>query len=439
MTTHSWVCCILVCASLQAQQRNVAFIDVTVVPMDHEHFLPHKTVVTEGGLVKTIGSTARVRIPERAQRVDGRGRFLMPGLADMHVHLNVRGAAGVLTNEAFATLFVANGITTVRNMWGNADILAFRDDVERGTALGPQIYSTGPLTDGDPPVRPTSRIVRNASEAAAAVTTDKQMGFNAIKVYDHLSPEAYEAIIATARDVGLPVYGHVPTSLGVEKVIQARQDSIEHVEGYLTAMDGDSSPQHAADLAASTRAFGVWNCVTLVFFQGIVSPEEGSELLSKPSMQYVPEALRMVWRGNRQFASLTRYQFERIRLQNDKRLRFVATLHAAGARILAGTDTPNPYIVPGFSLHEELSNLVKAGMTPYEALQAATSGAAEFLRSQDRWGTVSVGLRADLLLLEANPLNDVANAARRVGVMVHGKWIPEAELKARLSALQQKQ
>lgn len=420
---------------LQAQQPPVAFVDVSVVPMDTERIVPHQTVVAEAGRITALGPARRVRIPKGAQRIDGRSKFLMPGLADLHVHLNIKGPAGTISNDAFNTLFVANGITTVRNMWGSPDILALRRSIAEGRVLGPQVYTTGPLTDGSPPIWPSSRVVENASQAIDAVKSDKSAGYDAVKVYNKLSPEAYQAIISTAHALGLPVYGHVPNRVGVEGVLAAHQDSIEHVEGYLEALDRDPSPGKAEELVAATVRAGTWNCVTLVFYQGSVPPDVGSQLLAKPSMLFVPPSARAAWINNRQLRSLTPYQFGRLRLYDQKRKEFVKALHRGGARILVGTDTPNQYVVPGFAVQEELRNLVDVGFTPYQAISAATKDAAEFLKSQDQWGTISVGMRADLILTTANPLEDVRNVSQQAGVMVHGRWLPEKELRTSLEHL----
>ena len=426
---------LLSCQLLVAQQLPVAFVDVTVVPMDSERVVPHQTVIVENGRITAVGPARSIRVPKSAERIDSRGRFLMPGLADMHVHLNIQGTAGNISNDELNTLFIANGVTTVRNMWGSPDILALRHAIEEGKVVGPQIYTTGPLTDGNPPIRRTSRVVESAAQAIEAVNSDKRAGYDAIKVYNRLSPEAYQAIISTARGIGLPVWGHVPDRVGVEAVLTARQASIEHVEGYLEALDRDPSPGKAEELVAATREAGVWNCVTLVFYQGAVPAEEAAGLLAKPSMRFAPTALRAGWKNNRQLASLTPYQFSRLRLYDEKRKEFVRGLHRGGARILLGTDEPNQFIIPGFAVHEELRNLVEVGFTSYEAISAATRDAAEFLKSRDQWGAIAIGTRADLILITANPFEDVANVSRRAGVMVHGKWFPEKELQASLERL----
>jgi imidazolonepropionase-like amidohydrolase len=403
--------------------------------MDSEHVLPHSTVITNGARIIAVGSVRSVPIPKGALRIDGRARFLMAGLADMHVHLNIRGTAGLLKNEDYAMLFLANGVTTVRNMWGNADILAFRRAINSGAALGPQIYTTGPVTDGSPPIRPLSRVVQTPEEAIQAVDQDKRDGYDALKVYNRLKAEVYEAMVARAGLIGLPVYGHVPNEVGIFGVLEAHQASIEHVEGYLEALDKDGTQENESTLVAETVKAGTWNCVTLVFYQGAVAGSEAVKLLAKPSMRFVPPALREVWKNNPQLTSLTEYQFGRLRLYDQKRRDFVRALHRGGARLLVGTDTPNQFVVPGFAVHEELANLVEVGLTPFEAIRAATSGAADFLKAQTEWGRVASGLRADLLLVEGNPLQAVENAERRVGVMVGGRWIPESTLRESLERM----
>ncbi len=356
----------------------------------------------------------------------------MPGLADMHVHLKS------LTFSELNTLFVANGVTTVRSMAGRPDILELRRAIDQGSVLGPQIYTTGPITEGRVPGRkygtgPGAHVILdNADQAIDAVMRDRRAGYDAIKVYGTLSAEEYQAIVSTAHAAGMPVYGHVPVSVGVEGVLAAHQESIEHVNGYLAALDRDPSPGAAERLVTATVKAGTWNCATLVFFQGAIPPEEASQRLARPIMQFVSPELRASWKNDPQLASMTPDQFSRVPRFVERLKEFVGALHRGGANILLGTDTPNQFVVPGFSLHEELRNLVDAGLNPYEAIRAATSDAAASLKSADRWGTVKIGARADLILTTANPLEDVRNVSRRAGVMVRGRWLTEEELQASL-------
>jgi imidazolonepropionase-like amidohydrolase len=438
---------------LNVQERPVAFVDVSVVPMDKEQILAHQTVVVVGGQITQVGSAASVKVPGGALKIDGSGKFLMPGLADMHVHFIRPAAAGQFQpsasndyaqeNQALALLYVANGVTTVRNMWGHPAIDAFAKEIDSGRVLGPHIYSTGPVTDGNPPFWEGARVVETREQAEEAVRSDKQAGYIAVKVVDHLSKDAYQALVAAARDQDMPVVGHVPTAVGLSGAIAARQDSIEHLTGFWEALQPDGSEAQKksarelvqqADLkklpalVQATKAADVWNCPTLavgnhiirtdaVWFQelsfvppGIVERYKKAYTLNPDDPRFSPEA----------------------RTVNNA---IVKALHDGGAHLLLGTDAVKPSVLPGFSLQEELEKFVATGMTPYEAIRAGTSDAAKFLHQENEFGVVSTGRRADLLLVEANPLEDVKNVSKRAGVMVNGHWLTEDELKQRLTTL----
>jgi cytosine/adenosine deaminase-related metal-dependent hydrolase len=450
---------------LNAQQQPVAFVDVTVVPMDKEQILPHQTVVVAGGRIAQVGPSTSVKVPLGALKVTGRSKYLMPGLTDMHVHLirslpNVKSQSSLSgnsshptitptsasidherENQAFGLLFIANGVTTVRNMWGDPAVDAFAKQVDSGDVLGPHIYSTGPITDGSPLTWEGSRVVDTHLQADAAVKEDKAAGYIALKVYNGLSAEAYHWLVSAARAQDLPVVGHVPDAVGLRGVIAVHQDSIEHLDGFWEALQPDSGPASGSmkllmervdlsklpTLVESLRAARIWNCPTLDLDR--IHPDDAEV---RWQMSLIPPALLeryrkafSHWQTNQE---LTRRVFQ---LQ----ISITRALHQGGARLLLGTDTPKLTVLPGFSLHEELQNFVEAGLTPYEALRAGTSDAAIFLHQESEFGVVATGRRADLLLLEANPLDDVKNVSKRVGVMANGHWLTEAELRPRLTAL----
>lgn len=451
---------------LNAQERPVAFVDVTVVPMDKEQTLPHQTVVVVGGRITQVASAASVKVPHDAMKIDGKGKFLMPGLADMHVHfirpaiaaesrpstsndpsLRTRTVGSASNdyereNRALALLFAANGVTTVRNMWGDTVIDAFAKEIESGVVLGPHIYSTGPITDGNPPGWEGSRIVETREQAEEAVRADKQAGYIAIKVYNRLSKDAYEAIVAAAKQQGLPVVGHVPTAVGLWGAIAARQYSIEHSTGFWQALQSDDSAgqkksqtellEHAdlKKLPALVRAIkdaNVWNCPTLALHFVAQADALWLEEESLVPPDVLERYKKMYPNGDRSPKDSSKGRA--------LDLAILAALHSGGAHLLLGTDAPKPGTLPGFSLHEELENFVATGMTPYEAIRAGTSDAAKFLHQENEFGVVATGRRADLLLVEANPLEDVKNVSKRAGVMVNGHWLTEDELKQRLATL----
>lgn len=427
---------------------STAFVGVNVVPMDHERVLPDQTVLVRNGRIVAIGDRATVLSGTADRIVRGGGRYLMPGLSDMHVHA---------WSPADALQFLAYGVTTVRNMWGSDLQLVWRDAISRGRMIGPSIFTTGPLMDGDPPTWTGSLVVRNPQDARRAVRRQKAQGYDALKVYNNLSVEAYESIAAEARDLGLPVVGHVPDAVGLPGVLRHGQRSIEHLNGYLEALERDNSPyrrkhdwpsrrkaiESHLDLgridavAAETARAGAWNCVTLVVLRKWQRPDVASRFLLAPEMRLVEPVLIASWNDyvhDFRIREKTGADWRAYRKADRIRLTLTRALRDAGAGLLLGSDTPNPFVIPGFAAHEELENLVLAGLRPYEALRAGTSSVGEFLGSPEI-GTIRIGSRADLLLVDRNPLRDVRNARRILGVMARGRWFPHAELRSRLARL----
>ena len=428
-------------------EKPIAFVDANLVPMNNERVLGNQTVIVDHDKITTIGEADKVRVPSNALRIDARGKYLMPGLADMHTHT---------WGEADFFLFIANGVTTIRNMWGSSRQLAWRKRIAKGSLLGPTIYTAGPLIDGKPPIWNSSKVVETREQAEEEVAREKKLGYDFVKVYNRLSLEAFQTIVAAAKKHGLPVAGHIPDQVGLEAALKAGQNSIEHLTGYINAIEADDSPtkgrhdresrRKAIDFVdeakiprviASTVAANAWNCVTLVVTQKFVSAEDAEKLLRDERMKFVSPEWLASWDPSKDFRlkDLTQADFERIRRADAMKARLTLKLHKAGARLLLGTDTPNPYVIPGFSIHEELQNLVSAGLSPYEAIRAGTRDSAEFLDALDEFGTIEVGKRADLILLDANPLRNVDNVSRRVGVTVRGKWFREEELVGMLNQL----
>lgn len=427
-----------------------AIVDVNVVPMDSERVIQSQTVIVREGRIVAMGTTKRVHIPKGATRIDGRGRYLMPGLADMHVHLEY------FDREAQLLLFLANGVTTVRNMDGHPNILSWRKRIADGTLLGPTIFTAGAILEGNPPFRDDNKVVETPAQAEAAVEEQKRAGYDFVKVYHTLSQETYEAIIAAAKKHGLTVAGHVPRSVGLRGALAARQKSIEHLDGYVDEIEADDSPlrnqrswlkryfavkiddnkiRHAVE--ASRRA-GVWNVPTLVERQKSALPSGVVQAwVKRPEMRYLPPQTAEFWTQSNERITrrMSPEDFERLAEGERVRKRLVVFFQKGGARLLVGTDTPNPFVIPGFSVYEELQNLVDAGLTPYQALKAATRDAAEFMGTLNEVGTISVGKRADLILIESNPLESITNTMRRVGVMGRGRWYPAQDLQKQLDAL----
>jgi imidazolonepropionase-like amidohydrolase len=411
----------------------VAFINVNVIPMDRQRVLRDQTVIVSDGHIIAIGAASRVAIPHGAFIVQSRGKYLIPGLADMHTHV---------FGEKEYLLYVAKGVTTIRNMWGFPSDLEWRAKIAKGEKLGPTIYTAGTIIDGNPPQLRGSKAIDKPEEADQIVKAQKEAGYDFIKVYNRLKPDVYDAIVDAANKYGIRVVGHVPRAVGLEHVLARKQASVEHLMGYpeVVKADGTAAPADWSSvfdekkmraIAKSTRSAGVWNCPTLVVNAKLeMSPTEVESFLSQPEFKYVPPQLRRMSpapsKDDRPLDAAIR------RRRENNRSRMVKFLHDAGARLLLGTDTGNPYLIPGISAHEELRLLVAAGLSPYEALRAGTRDAAEFLNGLEEFGTISVGKRADMVLLNDNPLKNIENSERISGVMVRGRWLPQIELQRML-------
>lgn len=444
--------------------RVTVFENVNVIPMDRERVLRGQTVVVRDGLIAEMGDAKKVRVPAGAERIDGRGKYLLPGLIDMHTHLfSDDDFPEELAGDELA-LMVANGVTTVRLMIGTPEHLSMRRKVEAGEVLGPTLYVASPQLAGRAYGGGVfnGRVVKTPDEARAAVRDFKTAGYDFIKLTTEITPEVYEAVTEAAKASGIRVVGHVDLRVGLRRALAAGQQ-IEHLDSYMEAVLRDDAPSKASvsdvgvwrkpnwesldyvddrkveEVAKATAKAGIYTCPTLTFFKltfAVEPPEE--EVRARPDYRFFPQSLR-----ESRHAALKRFwtgppTAERRRRYQSVRDRLVKAIHESGGKIMAGSDTPELFLVYGFTLHRELRNLVAAGLSPYAALEAATRNPAEYLRALDRFGTVARGRRADLLLLEANPLEAIANTERRAGVMVRGRWLPEPELRAMLDRIAEK-
>ena len=417
----------------------VAFVDVTVLPMDRERALPRQTVVVEGGRIVSLGPTASARVPAGAARVDGRGKFLVPGLVDMHAHLSPGTESLADPAGRQLALYLATGFTTVRSLGiapaNGPAALALRDRVARGEVLGPTLVVSSPSVNGN--------NAKTPADAARLVEDAKRAGYDAVKTHGNFpSGEIYDTLAATARRVGLPLSGHVTPEFGLARALAAGQQ-VEHLDGYIAAIvrDGVATPpgQFVFDpavlsqvddaklraVARETASRGVWSGPTLALFAAAVSDSSAEQLARRPELRYMPAQALPQWASQK--GNFLQAPAEGRRAYVELRNRIVRELHAAGARLLVGSDSPQLYMTPGYGALREIDALVAAGLRPYVALEAATRNAADYLGRADI-GTVAVGKRADLVLLDADPLTDVGNLRRVAGVMVGGRWLDAARL-----------
>lgn len=396
-------------AKHRAEPGDVAIVGGTVVPMDEERTLPGHTVLVRGDRIVAVAPAREVDV--RAARViDAGGRWVLPGLADMHVHF---------WSQEDLALFLLNGVTTIRNLAGAPEHVRWRDAIARGELDGPTLLTAGPIIDGAPPTWPGSTIVATADEARAAVRAQKDAGYDWLKVYNGVPAEAYDALLEEAKRMGLPVAGHVPRAVGAEKVIASGQRTIEHLEGYVPFF----ADPPGGDLVAATAASGVWNCPTLVVTDRFGKLDDPAQLAGTRGLELVSPLVRAQWdpKQDFRFARFTPAMFEDVRAKNVTRRALVRDLQAAGAELVLGTDAGNPYVVPGFAVVDELRLLVDAGLTPWQALRTATAAAGELQGAPGALGVIAAGARADLIVVDKDPLAAVAHAADPAFVVVRGE------------------
>lgn len=406
----------------------IAYVNVNVLPMDGGPYLRDQTVLIEGDRITRVGPVAEVRVPDGAVQLDGTCRVLMPGLTDMHVHLGY-------TTEL--VLLLANGVTTVREMWGGTGHLDLRDEIARGEVLGPTMIvgSTG--------LRATvfmgrTIVINDPAEADSIVASLAAAGYDFVKVHEDLTASVYDAVVAAAEQHGIAVAGHAPFPAGLERVLATDQTSIEHMANAFLPFLGSgggtpswwNAPLDGSSIEALARRLGsegVWVTPTLATLRAMLTPEEEAAYPSRTEVRYLTPRRLNNWQEVGPWGS---WRAREGAIEGESRM--LKAMADAGVRLLVGTDGGFTYLMPGFTIHDELEMFVQSGLTPEETLMAATSNAAEFLGQLDEFGVVAAGRRADLLLLDADPLEDVANVKQRAGVMVRGQWLSEDELRRML-------
>ncbi len=426
-------------ASGAAVAEITAFININVITMSDERIIEQQTVIVNDGIIGIIGDVDEVPLPEAARVIDGTDRFLIPGLAEMHAHVPPAGSGDL---ERDFALFVANGVTTVRGMLGHPSHLELRAALLDGATFGPRLITSGPSLNG--------RSVSGAADGARQVREQHAAGYDFIKIHPGLDDDEFAAIAAAANELGMPFAGHVPVAVGLESALASGMASIDHLDGYMAALmpprydasggygglfdvllAGDVDEHRIPELAAATAAAGTWTVPTETLVEQLINEVPASELRSRVEMRYVSTGTINRWIRAKEEQRLERgFSDEIARRAIRIRRALIRELRDAGAGILLGSDAPQVFNVPGFSLHRELELMVAAGLTPFEALRAGTANVARFLGLQT--GVIETGREADLVVLDSNPLVDISSTRRVHGVMVRGNWYPAAEIEALL-------
>jgi imidazolonepropionase-like amidohydrolase len=414
----------------------IVFERVTVIPMDRNRALANQTVVIRDGRIAEVAASGSA-VPGAATRIDGAGRFLIPALAELHAH--VPGTGSVAHAERVLFLYVANGIGTIRSMLGDPAHFRLRERASAGEIVAPAMYLAGPSFNGQTASTPQA--------ATARVAEQKRAGYDLLKIHPGVPRPAFDALATAAAAAGIRFAGHVPADVGVNRALEAKYWTIDHLDGLVEALARPGAPagqlfginlvgqvdeSRIPALVAQTKTAGTWIVPTQSLLENWYGPEDAETMRRRPELRYASAADVDQWVAlkRKNDAAYSRADLERF---IGLRRRLIKALHEGGVGILLGSDAPQTWNVPGFSIHRELATYVAAGLTPFEALVTGTRAVAAHFGTLDRTGTVEAGKRADLVLLEANPLEDIANTARIAGVMIGGRWLPRHEIDRRLT------
>jgi imidazolonepropionase-like amidohydrolase len=428
------------------KDREVVFKSVNIVPMDREQVIENQVVVMKNGKIQSIGNAKKVKYRKNALVIDGSGRYMMPGLAEMHAHVPPNDDIESMKNVLL--LFAANGITTIRGMLGHPKHLELRSMINNGEITGPHFYTSGPALSGE--------TVKTQDDAIRMVKDEKQAGYDFLKILPGLTKDNFDAMARTAHQQNIPFAGHVSYQVGVWKAIEAKQQTIDHMDAFVEGLvpgiekineeDAGLFGMFIADQADTTRIpklmkglreNNVWVVPTQALAERWFTPGRTAESLrSDPEMKYMESNTLDNWvKAKTSLESNPKFDKEKISNYIRLRRKLIYDCNRNGVGLLLGSDAPQIFNVPGMSTHHELQYLVDAGLTPYEALKTGTFNVGVFYNKPEM-GVIKEGANADILLLNANPLENISNTQKIEGVLVGNKWLNRASLDDMLKKLE---
>lgn len=430
----------------QKPALTVVFRDVTIIPMDSERKLPNMDVLIGDDRIIEIRQTSKAAYPANVRQIDGRGKFLMPGVAEMHAHIPGGNSPDSLIHRVLA-LFIANGVTTIRGMLGDPRHLPLRTAVGKFEVIGPAIFTSGPSFNGN--------SVPSPEVGVKMVQDQKAAGYDFLKIHPGVSRAAFDAVAAEANRLKMPFSGHVPADVGLERALAAKFRSIDHMDGYFeyavrpdAPVDFKNPGFFAANFAGhldaarlkkaidDTKTRGVWIVPTQGLLEIFMSSATPEQMRKSPGVEFIPSQTVEQWVKQRT-AFMAQPDFNAARNERflKERRALLKALHDAGVDIALGSDAIQTFSVPGFSIHNEMLAMAKAGLTPFQIYRTGTRNVARFFGREAEVGTIEVGKLADLVLVDADPLMDVANFARQTGTMWRGRWHVRAELLEKIKAM----
>ena len=423
--------------------------DVNIVNVRTGDIMEKKQVVIDSGKIKSISETVKNK-DAYSQNIDGSGKYLMPGLAEMHAHIPPP-STDARRIEDVLFLYLSNGITTIRGMLGDPAHLELRIKALEGKILSPRIFTSSPSLNGN--------SVKTKEEAVEKVTAYQKAGYDFLKIHPGIQRDVFDQVVATANEVGIPFAGHVPVDVGIRHALQSKYASIDHVDGFLEGLVPESAnvkPNENGffgfdftpltdttkidELVAMAKQNNVWIVPTQSLFERWFAPIGADELLLQPEMKYMPPSTLENWKQRKEESTSEKsgfnidqwVKFDAIRKQ------LIKKLQENGHGMLLGSDAPQLFNVPGFSIHHEIDGMEKAGLLPLEIIQSGTINPAKYFGMEDSFGEVKVGLDADLILVDANPLEDLNALQNLSGVLRQGKWLSKSSIDSKLKEIAQR-
>ena len=421
--------------------QNVNIVDVRTGQIDQ-----NKQVVIDSGRIVSI--TERVDTPEQySSRLDGTGQYLLPGLSEMHAHIPSPPTSQTRIEETLF-LYLSNGITTIRGMLGHPAHLELRERAANGELLSPRIITSSPSLNGN--------TVQTEEEARTKVETYAADGYDFLKIHPGIQRDVFEVLAATAKKENIEFAGHVPVDVGIVRALELEYATIDHVDGFLEGLVPEESIEDPAangffgynftpladttrvrELVRLSREQGVWVVPTQTLFERWFAPTTADEMLSQPEMKYMPKATLQNWRERKLQATGPDSGFDAEQWQQftEIRRKLIKTIQDEGQGLLLGSDAPQIFNVPGFSIHHEIETMRLAGLSPLQIIQSGTINVADYLGMSDTFGEIKPGLAADMMLVRRNPLEDLQALKELSGVMIQGQWVSREAIDQRLQEI----
>lgn len=444
MKKISLLICIVTFLSCSSKKKSISpttilITDVNIVDVSNGNILKNRQVVIDSGKIKKIVESVE-NAEEYPNKIEAKDKYIIPGLAEMHAHIPQPPTSDTRIEETLY-LYLSNGITTIRGMLGHPTHLVLREKALKGEILSPRIFTSSPSFNGN--------SVTTKEEAVQKVTAYKNEGYDFLKIHPGMQLEVFDQMVETANKLNIPFSGHVPVMVGIRHALESKYASIDHVDGYLEGLVPESEGVDPTangffgysftpladttkidELVALTKKNQVWVVPTQSLFERWFAPVSSNELLKQPEMKYMPVSTLKDWKRRKDESTKPETDFNEEQWNKFTAIRrhLIRKLQENGHGMLLGSDAPQLFNVPGFSIHHEVAGMLEAGLTPLEILQSGTINPAIFFGMEDTFGSIREGLDADMVLLNGNPLLDISALKDISGVMVRGKWLSQESI-----------